>query len=43
MVVAPTNKGIVLVRTLIDDETHFAEIDAARRHAACEAYRPANP
>ena len=39
VVVAPTNRGVVLVRTLINDETHVAEIDAARRNAGCEAYR----
>ena len=38
VVVAPTNRGIVLFRTLIDDDKRLAEIDAARRHAACEAF-----
>ena len=38
VVVAPSNRGIVLFRTLINDETHVAEIDAARRNAGCEAY-----
>lgn len=32
----PTARGIVLFRTLIDNETRLAEIDAGRRHAACE-------
>ena len=27
---APTNRGIVLFRTLVHDESHIAEIDAAR-------------
>jgi uncharacterized membrane protein len=31
--------GIVLFRALIDDETHIAEIDAARHYAACESYK----
>jgi uncharacterized membrane protein len=35
---APTNRGIVLFRTLVNDETHIAEIDAARHYAACEPY-----
>ncbi len=38
VVVAPTNRGIVLFRTLINDETHVAEIDAARRNASCAPY-----
>jgi uncharacterized membrane protein len=36
---APTEHGIVLFRTLIDDDKRLAAIDAARRHASCEAYR----
>lgn len=39
-VTAPTARGIVLFRTLIDDDTRLAQIDRARRGAACEAYRP---
>jgi uncharacterized membrane protein len=39
VVVAPTNRGIVLFRTLISDESHMAEIDAARRFAACSHYQ----
>jgi uncharacterized membrane protein len=42
VVVAPTTRGLVLFRTLINDEKHVAQIDAARRHAACEPFR-ANP
>jgi uncharacterized membrane protein len=38
VVPAPTNRGIVLFRALIDDETDIAEIDAARHYAACEPY-----
>jgi uncharacterized membrane protein len=33
---SPTAHGVVLFRTLIDDETRFAEIDSDRKHAACE-------
>lgn len=43
VVVAPTNRGIVLFRTLINDETRVAEIDAARHHARCEPYSAGNP
>jgi uncharacterized membrane protein len=35
LVVSPTRKGLVLFRTLIDDETQFAAIDAIRRKARC--------
>jgi uncharacterized membrane protein len=38
-VTAPTNRGIVLFRTLIDHENHLAEIDAGRRNADCSPYR----
>ena len=41
VVAAPTNRGIVLFRTLINDERHIAEIDAARHYAACEPYKAA--
>jgi len=37
---SPTVHGVVLFRTLVDDETRFAEIDAGRKHAACELYSP---
>jgi uncharacterized membrane protein len=40
VVVAPTRKGIVLFRTLIDDEAHVADIDRARHGAACEPFTP---
>lgn len=32
---APTEHGLVLFRTLIDDENNFAALDAARRQATC--------
>jgi uncharacterized membrane protein len=35
---SPTTKGLVLFRTLVNDESRFAEIDAARRKATCEVY-----
>ena len=38
-VVSPTRRGVVLIRTLINQETHLADIDAARRRATCEAER----
>jgi uncharacterized membrane protein len=41
VVAAPTNRGIVLFRTLVSDETYIAEIDAARHYAACEPYKTA--
>jgi len=36
-VVSPTRRGIILVRTLIDDDAKLPALDAARRHATCEA------
>jgi len=39
VVIAPTRRGIVLFRTLINDETRFAEIDRARRNARCEPFK----
>ncbi len=36
---SPTARGIILVRTLIDDDAHLARIDAARRGAVCEPAR----
>jgi len=38
MVVSPTMRGVILFRTLINNETRLAEIDASRRHASCEPY-----
>jgi uncharacterized membrane protein len=37
-VIAPTRRGIVLFRILINDETKFADIDRARRNARCEPF-----
>lgn len=39
VVVSPTDRGLVLFRTLIDDDKRLAEIDRARRGAACEALK----
>jgi uncharacterized membrane protein len=39
VVTAPTSRGIVLFRTLIDHESRVAEIDAGRRNADCSPYR----
>jgi uncharacterized membrane protein len=39
VVSAPTSRGIVLFRTLVNDEAHLAEIDTARHNAACEPYK----
>lgn len=38
-VAAPTSRGIVLFRTLIDRENRLAEIDTGRRNADCSPYR----
>jgi uncharacterized membrane protein len=38
-VISPTAKGLVLFRTLINDEKDFAAIDAVRRTANCELIR----
>jgi uncharacterized membrane protein len=35
-----TPRGLILFRTLIDDDKHLAAIDRARRHATCAPYRP---
>jgi uncharacterized membrane protein len=39
VIAAPTNRGIVLFRTLANDEAHIADIDAARHNATCEPYK----
>jgi uncharacterized membrane protein len=39
VVVTPTSRGIVLFRTLVNDEGHVAGIDAARHNAACEPFK----
>jgi uncharacterized membrane protein len=33
---APTARGVILLRTLIDDDAHLSKFDAARRGARCE-------
>jgi uncharacterized membrane protein len=38
VVVPPTDRGIVLFRTLINDERRMTEIDAKRQFAACGPY-----
>jgi hypothetical protein len=38
VVFAPTNRGIVLFRTLVDVESRVTEIDAGRRNADCSPY-----
>ncbi len=40
---APGLHGLVLLRTLIDDERHLADIDRARRGAACAPFKPGAP
>ena len=39
VVTAPSVRGLVLFRTLISDEARLAEIDGARRGAACEPFK----
>jgi len=41
MVRSPTLRGLVLFRTLINDETKIGEIDSQRREASCRTWRPA--
>lgn len=36
IVTAPTGRGVVLFRTLINDNTHEADLDEQRRAAKCE-------
>jgi uncharacterized membrane protein len=38
VVISPTKHGVLLFRTLIDDETHFAALDKIRRQARCSAF-----
>jgi uncharacterized membrane protein len=38
-IISPTAKGLVLFRTLINDEKNFAAIDRLRRTANCELIR----
>ncbi|MFN8946641.1 MAG: DUF1254 domain-containing protein, partial [Alphaproteobacteria bacterium] len=37
---APSSKGVVLFRTLINDDARLAEIDAQRREARCDVILP---
>jgi uncharacterized membrane protein len=39
VIAAPTDRGIVLLRTLVDDEHRLPEIDAARHNAKCVPYK----
>jgi uncharacterized membrane protein len=41
VVSTPTPKGLVLFRTLLNDDAREAEIDTERRTATCETLRPA--
>lgn len=34
---SPTERGLILIRTLINDEANFAAIDAARHQAKCRS------
>jgi uncharacterized membrane protein len=40
VVSAPTSRGIVLFRTLINDDARLAEIDQQRREAGCTVILP---
>jgi uncharacterized membrane protein len=42
LVHSPTMRGLVLFRTLIDDDANFTEIDAERRQAGCDTWRPSS-
>jgi uncharacterized membrane protein len=39
---APTERGLVLFRTLINDDARLAEIDGQRRQAKCEPLLPSD-
>jgi uncharacterized membrane protein len=39
VIAAPTGRGIVLFRTLVDDERRLSEIDAVRHNANCAPYK----
>lgn len=43
VIVSPTDRGIALLRSLVDDERKFDAVDRARREATCEAMPAANP
>ena len=36
-ITSPTDRGLVLIRTLINDEANFAAIDEARKKATCRS------
>ena len=38
VVISPTKHGVLLFRTLIDDEKHFATLDKTRRDARCGGF-----
>jgi uncharacterized membrane protein len=40
LVHSPTQRGLVLFRTLINDEANFGELDSERREASCKTWRP---
>ena len=39
VIATPTSRGIVLFRTLVNDERRLSEIDAARHNANCAPYK----
>jgi uncharacterized membrane protein len=41
IVFAPSDRGLILIRVLVDDEKNLAAVDAIRRHAGCETVAPA--
>lgn len=38
VITSPTERGVILIRTLINDETRLAGIDAVRRTAKCTSF-----
>ena len=40
---SPTTRGLVLFRTLINDDANLPEIDAERRQARCDTWRASQP
>ena len=40
VVVSPSRRGLILFRTLINDEARFGEIDRVRRQAKCGTLPP---
>jgi uncharacterized membrane protein len=39
VIVSPTDRGIILLRTLVDNETRLPDIEAARHNANCAPYK----